>query len=73
MPTSLILMRGAEMKHRFCEAKHRFYGEARDCIEICSNLHDNQERIEKWLEWFYEKAWDMGFEAGREDARTDRF
>ena len=53
--------------------KHRFYDEARDCIEICSNLHDNQERIEKWLEWFYEKAWDMGFEAGREDARTDRF
>ena len=53
--------------------KHRFYDEARECIEICSDLHTNQDRIEKWLEYFWERAWNIGFENGREDARADRF
>ena len=53
--------------------KSRFFDEAQEIIELCAAYPSNQERIEKWLEWFYGKAWNVGFENGREDARTDRF
>ena len=53
--------------------KHRFLDEAQEIIELCSDEYTNHKRIEAWLEWFYERAWDLGFEAGREDARKDRF
>jgi flagellar biosynthesis/type III secretory pathway protein FliH len=41
-----------------------FFEEARECIEICADLHNNQARIEKWLENFYEFAYQRGFEEG---------
>ena len=48
-------------------SKWTFKEEAREAIEIGSDLHDNQRRMEEFLLRFFKWAYGLGFEDGGKD------